>query len=98
MNEALVFANPNQFMGLGRAMIAAKRLDRALEIFNANQKKNGDVYAVNSGFMSYYSAKGDFKKALEYANKSIAQAPNDAVKTALKGQITKLNEGKDINQ
>ena len=63
MNEALVFANPNQYMGSGRSMITVKRLDRALEIFNANQKKNGDVYAVNAGFMSYYSAKGDFKKS-----------------------------------
>lgn len=98
VNEALVFANPNQYMGLGRSMIQAKRLDRALEIFNANQKKNGDVYAVNAGFMSYYSAKGDFTKALEHANKALAQAPNDAAKTTINGFIVKLKEGKDINQ
>ena len=97
MNEALLFANPNQYMGSGRGMIAAKRLDRALEIFNANQKKNGDVYTVNAGFMSYYSAKGDFKKALEYAEKALAQAP-EPQKTAINGNIAKLKEGKDINQ
>jgi hypothetical protein len=97
MNEALVFANPNQYMGSGRAMITAKRLDRALEIFNANQKKNGDVYTVNAGFMSYYSAKGDFTKALEYANKALAQAP-DPQKATISGNIAKLKEGKDINQ
>jgi hypothetical protein len=72
-------------------------LDRALEIFNANQKKNGDVFAVNGGFMSYYSAKGDFKKALEYANKALAQAP-EPQKVTINGFITKLKEGKDINQ
>lgn len=97
MNEALVFASPGQYMGAGRAMITAKRLDRALEIFNANEKKNGDVYTVNAGFMSYYSAKGDFTKALEYANKALAQAPNEATKTAINGNITKLKDGKDIN-
>ena len=97
MNEALVFANPNQYMGAGRAMIAAKRLDRALEIFNANQKKNGNVYTVNAGFMSYYSAKGDFKKALEYAEKALVQAP-DPQKATISGNIAKLKEGKDINQ
>jgi hypothetical protein len=96
MNEALVFANPNQYMAAGRSMITAKRPERALEIFNANQKKNGDVYAVNAGFMSYYSAKGDFTKALEYANKALAQAP-DATKPTITGFITKLKEGKDIN-
>ncbi len=98
MNEALAFANPNQYMGSGRSMITAKRSDRALEIFNANQKKNGDVYAVNAGFMSYYSAKGDFKKALEYADKALVQAPNDPTKTIINGFIAKLKDGKDINQ
>ena len=98
MNEALVFANPNQYMAYGRSLIQQKRLDRALEIFNANQKKNGDVYTVNAGFMSYYSAKGDFKKALEYADKASAQAPNEGAKTAVNGSIVKLKEGKDINQ
>src|SRR6188768_2075614 len=98
MNEALVFAVPAQFQGYGRSLITAKRLDRALEVFNASQKKNGDVLQVNGGFMSYYSAKGDFKKALDYANKALAQAPNDAAKTAMNGNIPKLKEGKDINQ
>ena len=97
MNEALLFANPNQYMGYGRSLIAAKRLDKALEIFTANEKKNGDVYAVNAGFMSFYSAKGDYNKALEYANKALAQAPNDATKTIINGNIAKLKEGKDIN-
>ncbi len=98
MNEALVFANPNQYMGYGRSLIQAKRIDRALDIFNANQKKNGDVYAVNAGFTSYYSAKGDFTKALEYANKALTQAPNEGAKTTINGFIAKLKEGKDINQ
>lgn len=97
MNEALVFANPNQYLGSGRGMITAKRLERALEIFNANEKKNGDVYAVNAGFMSYYAAKGDFTKALEYANKALAQAP-EPQKATISANIVKLKEGKDINQ
>ena len=98
MNEALLFASANQYMGYGRSLIAAKRADKALEIFSANQRKNGDVYAVNAGFMSYYSAIGDFTKALTYANMAMTQAPNDATKKIIEGNITKLKEGKDINQ
>ncbi|HEY5773593.1 MAG TPA: DUF2911 domain-containing protein, partial [Chitinophagaceae bacterium] len=97
MNEALVFANVGQYLNYGRNLIAAKRLDRALEVFNASQKKNGDVFQVNAGFMSYYSAKGDFQKALEYANKALAQAP-EPQKAAVNTMIAKLKEGKDINQ
>ena len=98
MNEALLFANVNQYMNYTRSLITAKRLDRALEILNAAQKKFGDVFAVNSGFMSYYSARADYKKALDYANKALAQAPNDAAKTTMNANIAKLKEGKDINQ
>jgi hypothetical protein len=97
MNEALVYANPNQYLNAGRTQITNKRPDRALEIFNANQKKNGDVFTVNAGFMAYYSAKGDYKKATEYAEKALGQAP-EAQKETIKGYITKLKEGKDINQ
>jgi hypothetical protein len=97
MNEALVFANPGQYLTYGRNLITAKRFDRSLEVFNSNQKKNGDVFQVNAGFMSYYSAKGDYKKALEYADKALAQAP-DPVKPAITANIAKLKEGKDINQ
>ncbi len=96
MNEALVFASANQYTGAGRGQITAKRLDRALEIFTANEKKNGDVLAVNTGFMYYYSAKGDYKKALEYANKALAQAP-EPQKAGINANIAKLKEGKDVN-
>lgn len=96
MNEALVFAVPNQYVVAGRALITAKRLDRALEVFTANEKKNGDVLAVNTGYMFYYSAKGDYKKALDYANKALAQAP-EAQKAGINANIAKLKEGKDIN-
>ena len=51
---------------------------------------------MNAGFMSYYSAKGDFKKALDYANKALAQAPETA-KPTVSANIAKLKEGKDIN-
>ena len=96
INEALAFANANQYLNLGRGLIQAKRIDRSLEIFNAAQKKFGDDFTVNAGFMSYYSAKGDFTKALEYANRTLAQAPETA-KPAVNANIAKLKEGKDIN-
>jgi len=97
MNEALAFANPGQTLTYGRSLITAKRLDRSLEVFNASQKKYGDIFQVNAGFMSYYSAKGDFTKALDYANKAKTQAP-DPVKPTIDANIAKLKEGKDINQ
>jgi tetratricopeptide (TPR) repeat protein len=99
MAEALTMAAVNQYIGYGRALIAQKRNDRALEVLLAAKTKFGDVAAVNNGLMYGYSAKGDFKNALVYADKSLAQTPNDndTAKKALEGQIAKLKEGKDIN-
>jgi prefoldin subunit 5 len=47
--------------------------------------------------MSGYSAKGDFKNAIKYAEKALAQTTNDAAKKQLEANIAKLKEGKDIN-
>ena len=97
MIEALTMANVNQYTGYARALINQKRLDKAMDVLLANQKKNGDVFAVNNGLMYGYSAKSEYKKALESAEKAIAQAPNDAAKKTLEGQIAKLKDGKDVN-
>lgn len=98
MAEALIIATANQYTAYGRQLIAQKRTDKALEVFLASQKKYGDVVGVNNGLMSGYSAKGDFKNALKYAEKALAQATSDGAKKQLEGYITKLKEGKDINQ
>ena len=97
MNEALLIATANQYTAYGRTLISQKRTDKAMEVFLASQKRYGDMFGVNSGLMNGYSAKGDFKNAVKYAEKALVQAPNDAAKTTLQVQIAKLKDGKDIN-
>ena len=97
MDEALLIATANQYTAYGRQLITQKRVDKAMEIFKASEKRYGDMYGVNNGLMSGYSAKGDFENAIRHAEKAKAQAPNDAAKKTLEGQIAKLKEGKDIN-
>jgi hypothetical protein len=98
MAEALTIATANQYTAYGRILITQKRTDNAMEIFTASQKRYGDVYGVNNGLMSGWSAKGDFKKAIMHAEKALAQAPSDAAKKQLEDFIKKLKDGKDINQ
>ncbi len=97
MNEALLIATANQYTAYGRQLITQKRADKALEVFLASQKRYKDIYGVNNGLMSGYSAKGDFKNAIKYAEKAMAQAPSDAAKKQFEGLIAKLKEEKDIN-
>lgn len=98
MAEALTMANVNQYSTYARALIAQKRNDKALEIMNTANAKFGDVFAVNNTMMFIYSSKEDYANAIKYAKKALAQAANDAAKKMLESQITKLKEGKDINQ
>lgn len=98
MNEALLIATANQYTSYGRILITQKRTDKALEIFKASEKRYGDIFGVNNGLMSGYSAKGDFKNAVTHAEKAKAQAPDAATAKQIEGFIAKLNEGKDINQ
>jgi len=97
MNEALLIATANQYTAYGRILISQKRADKALQVFLASQKRYGDVFGVNSGLVNGYSAKGDYKNAIKYAEKAMLQAPTDAAKKTLTEQIAKLKEGKDIN-
>jgi Protein of unknown function (DUF2911) len=97
MNEALLIATANQYTAYGRQLITQKRADKAMEVFKASQKRYGDLFGVNNGLMSGYSAKADFKNAIKHAEKAILQAPNEASKKQLEALLAKLKEGKDIN-
>jgi len=97
MDEALLIATANQYTAYGRQLIGQKRVDRAMDIFKASQKRYGDVWGVNNGMMSGYSAKGDFKNAIRYAEKAFIQAPNEASKKQIENYLLKLKDGKDIN-
>ena len=97
MDEALLIATANQYTAYGRQLIGQKRTDKAMEVLKASEKRYGDMFGVNNGLMSVYSAKGDFKNAIKYAEKALAQAPNENSKKQIEGFIVKLKEGKDIN-
>jgi hypothetical protein len=97
MTEALTMANLNQYAGYARALITLKRADKSLEVVNTAKAKFGDVFAVNNTLAYVYSGKGDYTKALEYANKALGQA-NEQQKAGVNANIAKLKEGKDINQ
>ncbi len=97
MNEALAKANVSQVHAYGRQLLAAKQPQKALEVFKTNYKKNPDTYTTNMGMARGFSAVGDYKQALKYANKALPQAPDAMNKTSVEKIIVMLKEGKDIN-
>jgi hypothetical protein len=78
----------------GRQLLAAKKTQEALEIFKLNAERNGDAWPVNVGLARGYMAVGDYKKAAEYAQKAVAQAPDPINKKNLESMAQTLAEGK----
>ncbi len=97
MDEALELANVFQVHQYGRTLIGNGDMDKALKIFKMNADKNGNIWPVNYGLARGYSAKGDYKKALSYLKKAMANAPNDASKGRVQANMAKLEKGEDIN-
>jgi tetratricopeptide (TPR) repeat protein len=97
IKSALPFGSAVQLQQLGRQLLAAKKPQVALEVFQFNYDKNPNQFITLTGMTRGLSAKGDYAKALEFANKALPLAPNDANKQAVRAMIEKLKAGKDIN-
>lgn len=97
IKSALPFGNVGELQQFGRLLLTAKKPQAALEIFQFNYNKNPNQFTTLIGMARGLSATGEYAKALEFANKALPIAPNDANKQAVQMMIEKLKEGKDIN-
>lgn len=97
MLKALPMGKVFEIHTYGRQLMARKEHKKALEVFLINQKQHGDVWPVNVGLARGYSANGDYKTALGYAEKALVQAPDDVNRDSLKKMIELLKAGKDGN-
>ena len=80
----------------GRQLLNEKKVTEALEIFEMNYKKFNGAWPTSAGLMRGYSAKGDLKKALEYANKAVADAPSPEAKKIMVAAVETLSKGKSL--
>jgi tetratricopeptide (TPR) repeat protein len=96
MKKMLPDASMNELHQYARSLVAAKKPKEALEVFKMNYQKNPNQMTTLIGLVRGYSANGDYKTALDYANKAlpVVDAQN---KTNLQTMIEKLKAGKDVN-
>jgi hypothetical protein len=98
MKQALAIGSANEVHGYGRQLMAAKKLDQALEVFKLNESKNPTEYAPKVGMTRILSAMGKYKEALKYAKLAQTLVGDNAQEKAnIEGIIKKLMEGKDVN-
>lgn len=97
MNEALTMGNMNEVHGYARVLLHQKKYQEAFNVFKINMEKYPNTFTTNMGMMRAHSALGNYKKALEYAQKSLPQALDPSNKVNVEMCIKKLQEGKDVN-
>jgi tetratricopeptide (TPR) repeat protein len=97
MKKALPLANKLETHNYGKYLIAQKKPKEAFDVFKMNADKYPNDFTTNMGMTRAYSAMGNYKKALEYAQKAQPQAPDPLNKGNVEKLIKTLQEGKDIN-
>jgi tetratricopeptide (TPR) repeat protein len=97
MKEALPLANMQEIHAYGRSLLMQKKSKEALEVFEMNYKKNPNQFTTLVGLTRGYSATGDYKKALKYAEQALPLAADAVNKNSVAGMVEKLKKGQDIN-
>jgi hypothetical protein len=96
MKKALPLADEIQGYTYAYSLVTAKRAKEAFEIFKMMYDKYPNSLFTNIGMASGYSAFGDYKKALPFAQKALLHAKGGN-KIEIERNIKDLENGKDMN-
>lgn len=97
MKKSLPLASMQEMHLYARSLLALKKNKEAFDIFKMNYDKYPNVFTTNVGMTRAYSGIGNYKKALEFAQKASAQVPDPVNKANLDKMIKLLQDGKDVN-
>jgi tetratricopeptide (TPR) repeat protein len=97
MKEALPLGSETDVHQYARQLLREKKAVEALSVFKMNYEKHPNTFTTNMGMMRAHSAVGEYAKALDFAQKALAQAPDPGNKMNLENSIKKLKENKDAN-
>lgn len=80
-----------------RGLQAIQKNAEALAVYKVNYEKYPNLPVTNLGLARGYSATGDYKQALKYAQAALKLNPDPQVKQTLEQAIKTLEAGKDFN-
>ncbi len=99
MKEAINLpdATVNQITNYGRTLISQRREKDAMPVFELALKRYPGNSTALTSMARGYSATGDSKKALKFAQDALKAETDPAGKTFIDGLIKKLEKGESIN-
>lgn len=96
MKKTMPYADEFEAYVYATGLVSAKRPKEAFGVFKLNYDKFPNTLFTNIGMASAYSALGEYKKALVFAQKALPQAKGGN-RLGIEGNIKDLENGKDMN-
>ncbi|HXO18654.1 MAG TPA: DUF2911 domain-containing protein [Thermoanaerobaculia bacterium] len=90
-------AGPVDLHLYGRQLLAQKKTQEAMKVFELNAQLHPNVWPIHVGLARGHAALGHKKEAVEEAKLAIPQAPDDANKKNLENIIQQIQDGKAID-
>lgn len=99
MDEAINLpdASAQQLTIYGRSLITEGKTKEAFKVFETSYKRYPETSAARMGLARGYSALGDQKKALKFAQSALKVETNERIRISIEGSIKKLEQGEGIN-
>jgi hypothetical protein len=88
---------PVQVHAYGRQLLAQKKAQEALKVFELNARLHPDVWPVHVGLARGKAAVGRTQDAIAEAKRALSQAPDEPSKRSVQDLIDRLSAGKEIN-
>jgi Tfp pilus assembly protein PilF len=90
-------AQPIDLHLYGRQLLAQKKPDEAMKVFELNARRHPNVWPVHVGLARGHAALGHKKEALAEARLALPQAPNEPNRKALESMIQQIEAGKAVD-
>jgi hypothetical protein len=90
-------AQPIDLHVYGRRLLAAKKPQEAMKVFELNAKRHPNVWPVHVGLARGYAALGKKKEALAEAKLALPQAPDAGNKKVLTDMLVQIEAGQAID-
>jgi len=97
IKNSMQYASMQDIHYYARQLLTAKKTKEAFDLFKANYAKYPKEFTTIMGMARGYSALGDYKNALKFAQQAQPIAPDNVNKQGVEAAISKLREGKDMN-
>jgi hypothetical protein len=91
-------AQPFDIHTYARKLLGAGKKEQAFAVFEMNYKRYNGANPTKAGMMRAYSAMGDYKKALKFAEEALKESTDDFNKKYFQDFIQKLKNGQDVNK